>query len=251
MALIECKNCGHRISDKAAVCPKCGTPTKEEPKEEKVLQDNKGNEEVMYLSAVSCLEEGRLDEARDYIAGLLAINSEELRYQKLQEKLKQMFLQKQLIEEKQTKRKTISSIIIAVVLIALTGMFFVWQNKENKLTDNANEGNITYSDNLKKSDEYSFNGRVNDKYEVVIELQRNGSVLNGRFWYKSTMKKLGDVEATYIILKGDIDDDGNFKVKGTFYKSDYVEIWEGHLDDSGIHAKCKKDNGDILKMNAY
>ena len=58
MALIECKNCGHKISDKASVCPKCGTPTKEEPKENCVQkQESKSNEEIMYLSAVSCLEE--------------------------------------------------------------------------------------------------------------------------------------------------------------------------------------------------
>lgn len=25
MALVECKNCGHQISDKATKCPKCGT----------------------------------------------------------------------------------------------------------------------------------------------------------------------------------------------------------------------------------
>lgn len=28
MALIDCKNCGHRISDKAKACPKCGTEAK-------------------------------------------------------------------------------------------------------------------------------------------------------------------------------------------------------------------------------
>ena len=27
MALINCKHCGHQISDKASLCPKCGTPT--------------------------------------------------------------------------------------------------------------------------------------------------------------------------------------------------------------------------------
>ena len=26
MALIECSNCGHMISDKATKCPKCGCP---------------------------------------------------------------------------------------------------------------------------------------------------------------------------------------------------------------------------------
>ena len=28
MALIECSECGHMVSDKAIVCPECGNPIK-------------------------------------------------------------------------------------------------------------------------------------------------------------------------------------------------------------------------------
>lgn len=134
MALIECKNCGHRISDKATVCPKCGIPTKEEPKEErkvKSLQDSKGNEEVMYLSAVSCLEEGRLDEARDYIAGLMAMNAEDARYQAIQEKLEQLLSQQQEeIEEQVAKRKKTVWIVLALFFALLMAGGGYWYSQK-------------------------------------------------------------------------------------------------------------------------
>jgi len=133
MALIECKNCGHRISDKAMVCPKCGAPTKEEPKTEHAQQQaGKNNEDVMYLTAVSCLEEGRLDEARDYVAGLLAMNAEDVRYKTLQEKLEQaMALQQEEEEERIAKRKRNTWIVVALLctLLVAGGGYWYYQKQ--------------------------------------------------------------------------------------------------------------------------
>lgn len=47
MALISCKNCGGRISDKASKCPKCGAPTQGLPKEDgetSLIEDNQEKE---------------------------------------------------------------------------------------------------------------------------------------------------------------------------------------------------------------
>lgn len=133
MALIKCTNCGHRISDKATVCPKCGAPTKEEPKAEQTQrQDAKSNEEVMYLAAVSCLEEKRLGEARDYIAGLLAMNAEDGRYKTLQEKLEQATaLQQEEEAERIAKRKRNTWIVVALLctLLVAGGCYWYYQKQ--------------------------------------------------------------------------------------------------------------------------
>ena len=132
MALIECKNCGHRISDKAAVCPKCGTPTKEDPKEEIVKQDNTENEKVMYLSAVSSLEEGRIEEARDYVAGLMAMNADEPRYQALQAKLEEAYARQQEEKEEmadQRKRTAWTVVSLLIALLLAGGSYLYYQKR--------------------------------------------------------------------------------------------------------------------------
>lgn len=157
MALIECKNCGHKISDKASVCPKCGTPTKEEPKENCVQkQESKSNEEIMYLSAVSCLEEGRLEEARDYISGLVAIDPNSTRYQELQEKLDSALqLAREEDEERASKRKrTISTIIGTIILLALIGLCIYYYQKSSTETEQARWEQIKDSEEVADFENY-------------------------------------------------------------------------------------------------
>ena len=43
MALINCKECGNEVSDKALSCPKCGAPI-EKPQEQKTVEAVKNNE---------------------------------------------------------------------------------------------------------------------------------------------------------------------------------------------------------------
>ena len=133
MALIECKKCGHKISERARICPKCGMPTKVEPEEEHVQkQDSKNSKEVMFLSAVSCLEDGRIDEARDYISGLIALEPDCERYKELQQKLDEAQQAATLeAEERNAKRrKMVISILASIILIALIGIG-VWQYQKS------------------------------------------------------------------------------------------------------------------------
>lgn len=157
MALIECKKCGHKISEKATVCPKCGTPTKEELKDIIVQkQESKNNEEVMYFSAVSCLEEGRLDEARDYISGLIAIDPDNTRYQELQEKLDSALqLAWEKDEERASKRKrTISTIIGAVILLALITLGIYYYQKSSTEKEQVHWEQIKDSEELADFENY-------------------------------------------------------------------------------------------------
>lgn len=48
MALVNCKECGKKISDKATMCPSCGCPTKEESNE--IKKENKINGLSMWLT---------------------------------------------------------------------------------------------------------------------------------------------------------------------------------------------------------
>ena len=43
MALITCPECGREVSDKAAACPYCGNPLKENPETEMLNLYQKGN----------------------------------------------------------------------------------------------------------------------------------------------------------------------------------------------------------------
>jgi uncharacterized membrane protein YvbJ len=40
MALIQCPECGHDVSDKAAACPHCGHPVRGQVKSDRVLNSN-------------------------------------------------------------------------------------------------------------------------------------------------------------------------------------------------------------------
>ena len=134
MALIACRNCGHKISDKATVCPKCGTPTKEEPEKENVRQqDSKANEEVMYLTAVSCLNEGRLEEARDYVVGLLAQKPDEPRYAELQEQLNEALTRQEEEQAEMARRRSRNIWIaasIALLLLLAGGGYWYYERSQ-------------------------------------------------------------------------------------------------------------------------
>ena len=97
---------------------------------------------------------------------------------------------------------------------------------------------------------YQLEGLVNNKYEVVLKLEQSGNQINGHYYYKSSMRKYGDKEATYIKLSGSINKNGDFRLKGSFYNSDRVEIWKGNLSNDRLHAKCKNDNGSTMEMKA-
>ena len=97
---------------------------------------------------------------------------------------------------------------------------------------------------------YQLEGLVNNKYEVVLKLKQSGNQINGHYYYKSSMRKYGDKEATYIKLSGSINKNGDFRLKGSFYNSDRVEIWKGNLSNDRLHAKCKNDNGSTMEMKA-
>ena len=53
MALVNCKECGKKISDKASMCPNCGCPTKEENKKQK--KENKINGLSIWLVLCSII----------------------------------------------------------------------------------------------------------------------------------------------------------------------------------------------------
>ena len=81
MSLVSCKNCGHRISDKALVCPKCGVPTSNSNLDNNPSQQKNSDEEQMYLTALSCLSKMKLSEAAFYISALLnIINNSNISY---------------------------------------------------------------------------------------------------------------------------------------------------------------------------
>lgn len=80
MALIECKNCGNMISDKATTCPKCGVGVNQQQTDDAVA-------DLMYREALDALKRGKNDDAWSLIEGLLAVRPEEPRFLELKEKL--------------------------------------------------------------------------------------------------------------------------------------------------------------------
>lgn len=96
-------------------------------------------------------------------------------------------------------------------------------------------------------------GKVNDKYEVVLELEVRGNDLTGRYYYMSSYRKYGDVPTTYITLNGTMDKYPHFRLIGTFYNSNQTEIWEGSLYISGrsiLEATCDNGDGNVFHMVA-
>lgn len=98
---------------------------------------------------------------------------------------------------------------------------------------------------------YRLEGLVNEKYEVVLELTQSGDNLFGRYYYKSSMRKYGDKESTYIKLSGSIDTDGNFNMEGSFYNSSKIEIWKGYITDNKLYAECDNNDGTTFVMKAH
>ena len=90
MALIKCSNCSGNISDKATVCPKCGTPvvTHTQPNSDDAIAD------LMYREALESLKLGKHQDALDYVNGLLAVKPDEPRF---------LALKAQLEEQEQAK----------------------------------------------------------------------------------------------------------------------------------------------------
>ena len=54
MALVNCKECGKKISDKASMCPNCGCPTKEENKKQKRENRINGLSIWLVLCSIIC-----------------------------------------------------------------------------------------------------------------------------------------------------------------------------------------------------
>lgn len=97
---------------------------------------------------------------------------------------------------------------------------------------------------------YHLEGLINDKYGVVVNLKKSGYTLTGRYYYTSTMRKLGDIEATYIELSGSINEEGDVELVATYHDSNMVEIWEGKLSNNELYAVCR-NTGKILEMKVH
>lgn len=84
----------------------------------------------------------------------------------------------------------------------------------------------------------TFEGKVDGKYEVVVTLTRNGRSLYGNYYYKSTMRKQGNVPATYISLSGSIEEDGTFLLYSTFVNDSKTdEQWKGRIQGNYLQAR--------------
>ena len=129
MSLISCKNCGHKISDKAIMCPKCGVPTELSKNANSQSKIGSSDEEQMYHTALSCLSKKKLSEAAFYISSLLTINSDDPRYQDLKDKLEWAY--EGVRESKRRIKRVIVYVLSAffIILISILGYRYYQNSK--------------------------------------------------------------------------------------------------------------------------
>ena len=152
MALIYCKNCGHRISDLATACPHCGTLLAER----QVNESHADNEENMiYQAAVICLQKNQLQEASGYVERLLDVSPDNPLYQQLRSDLEEA---EERMEEKREKvKKTVITVaaLLAILVVAIIAYNYI--NYKRQQNEQAFWNQIENSEKIENFENYLEN----------------------------------------------------------------------------------------------
>ncbi len=231
MALIECPQCRHKISDKAHRCPKCGFIQKPSDRSYSLTETTSyGNNNIMPTEQVS--------PRRNYywlwfvVGGLILI-----------------VLVLWLFKSNNTFSKQVGIITEETPIEATTEVERVI-TEERVMTEeeilNADTTHIIKGEEAVATDfdgvssqqgTYTLTGKVNDKFAVQIWLTIDGNKLNGKYCYVSTLEKYGDQPSSYIQIQGYITSSNEFKFTTTYVNSSKQSEWEGDFKGNCFYAK--------------
>lgn len=89
---------------------------------------------------------------------------------------------------------------------------------------------------------YKLDGTIGGKYTIVIELEEHSDgFISGRYAYKSTLQKYGDVECSWLEIHPNYHDPAStWDVRDCNLNS--VETWYNVSFDDGKHLTCRMKN---------
>ena len=86
-----------------------------------------------------------------------------------------------------------------------------------------------------------FSGYINNKYAIGGYIEITDNIISGQYYYESTVKKYGNIPASYISLSGYIDNDNTAYLTAT-YENNLTEEWLGTLSHTNGNVSF---NGNI------
>ncbi len=219
MALIECPQCRHKISNKAHRCPKCGYIQKPSERHNSLT----GTTSCGY----NTFHDEHESSKRSYywlwlvLGGLLII-----------------LVVVWLFRSKNTASTQVGIIPEETSIDAKIEEERDTPVIEADISNEAEESVAADFDGVtSQQGTYSLTGKVNDKYAVQIWLTIEGNKMNGKYCYVSTLEKYGDQPSSYIQIHGYITSSNEFKFTTTYVDSSKKSEWEGDFKGNCFYAK--------------
>lgn len=231
MALIECPQCRHKISEKAHRCPKCGYIQKPSGR------PNSVTETTSYGYTNTTLTDALQDEQESskmsyywlwlVLGGLIII----LVVLWLFSSKNTSSTQVGITEETPIERTTEEERVLTEEVML---------NDTTCIIEDAEAEEVVAADFVGESSHqgtYTLTGKVNDKYAIQIWITIYGNELKGKYCYISTLEKYGDQPSSYIQIQGYITSSDEFKFTSTYVNSTKTSEWEGDFNGNCFYAK--------------
>jgi len=136
-----------------------------------------------------------------------------------------------------SRKRAINAFLIIVLLVVVAGGIFLRLSRARNSPFSSPISSSFSSSSSSSSANYSktYRGRIGGKYDIEMNLQRNGNELNGSYFYTKYRKS--------ISLRGQVEDNQSFVLNGYEANGNHIDIFRGRfLSDNRIQGAWSKPN---------